>query len=230
MLASGIVFSSQRADLWLELGKVGLQLLAVGIVGGALSAGWKIAEEDRAEARREAELDRERRQDFHSRQLSVFVQVVTAYNGVKAVRRALFSHGFAITRGVLDALQAQGFHDQMARLNELQLVFEAILRELGETNLFGSDTSEIVRELSGVEHHLNEVLRFWQNHGFEIRAGISADEVAKGVEGLLDSRSFGTGVVEPRRRLTEAMHRHLFGIASSADLAALSRLERHSDP
>jgi len=225
MVVIGAVMSDQRRELWLELARVGIQLLAVGIVGGALSAGWKLAEQRRSDRRRDFELELENKREVHERQLATFVQVVAAYNGVKSVRRTLKSLGLKSREGVLDTWQVAGFHAQMARLNELQLVFEAMVRELGETDLFSSDTGTITRELAGIESYLNEVLAVWENHGADIREGSSRAPVADGLRGLLETPLFKNGVVQRRRNLTVAMHNHLFGIVSAVKLVELAQLE-----
>jgi hypothetical protein len=254
----GAVLSEQREELWIEIAKVGIQLLVIGIIGGALSAGWKLAEERRSEQRRLAEeirseqrrlaeeirseerklaeerrsherrqfdLDLETNREIHQRQLGSFMEVVAAYNGVKSVRRTLKSLGLKTHEGVMDELQVAGFHAQMARLNELQLVFEAMVRELGETALFGDDTDAIVTELNGVERYLNRVLEIWEENGSTIRSGSPTAPVAHGLSGLISGSRFASGVVERRQRLTEAMHNHLFGIVSPDKLNELAELE-----
>lgn len=225
MVLLGVLMSEQRNDLWIESAKVGIQLLAVGIVGGGLSAGWKTVEQQRSDRRKDFELILENNREVHERQLATFVQVVTAYNGVKSVRRTLKSLGLTSRTGALDNCQVTGFHTQMSRLNELQLVFEAMVREFGETDLFSSDTPVIIKELSGVGRYLNKVLALWEDHGAEIREGSSLQAVANGLAGLLNTSMFTEGVVQRRRRVTETMHRHLFGIASAATLGELAQLE-----
>jgi hypothetical protein len=118
MVLLGVLMSEQRNDLWMESAKVGIQLLAVGIVGGGLSAGWKMVEQQRSDRRKDFELKLEDKREVHERQLATFVQVVTAYNGVKSVRRTLKSIGLTSRTGALDNWQVTGFHTQMSRLND----------------------------------------------------------------------------------------------------------------
>ena len=229
LLVVGIAVSEQKADVGLEVAKVGLQVLAVGIVGGALAFAWRVEEKRRDERKKRIEQAREERLAIHDRQLAMFLQVVSAYNGVKALRRSLKSLGLKSGEAPLTAWQADGFHEQMGRLNELQLVFEAMVRELGETDLFDSDTAAIVRELSAIEKYLNDVLACWEERGANVRDGSPRAHVASELKDLLDARLFKCGIVSRRRRLTEIMHKRLFGLVSADKLERLAQLEARDD-
>lgn len=229
LLVVGLINSEKRTEVWFEAATAGMQLLVVGILGGTLTAAWKWTEETRADARRDAEAALQTHRDVHQRQLSTFLQVVAAYNGVKAVRRTLRSLGFESTDGTLDFQQADGFHAQMARLNELQLVFEAMVRELMESRLFRADTDTITGHLSQIERHLAAVLRTWEVSGVQVRQGASIATASGGVHSLLNLHAFTDQIVTPRRRLTEAMHKHLFGVASPDQLDALAAMEVEQD-
>jgi membrane protein implicated in regulation of membrane protease activity len=231
---------TNRADeLWLEAGKAGMQLLVLGVLGGLLTAGWQRAAEHRSEertvlaerqqreheeAQRASQRDLERHErrlqrehELHERQLSTFLQVVSAYNGIKAVRRRLTSLGFGKAQPdhVIDEWQAAGFHRSLADLSEYQLVFEAISRELRETRLYGDDSGTMVEDLDAIEKYVNRVVDYWEKHGAEIRPGARSQAATRGVEGIVEYAAFNTGVVVHRRRLTQAMHRHLFKAAGA---------------
>jgi hypothetical protein len=229
LLVVGLINSEKRDEVWFEAATAGMQLLVVGVLGGTLTAAWKWTEETRADARRDAEATLQSRREVHQRQLATFTQVVASYNGVKAVRRTLRSLGFESTDGTLDSQQADGFHAQMDRLNELQLVFEAMVRELSESRLFRADTDTITRHLSQVERHLAGVLRMWEVSGVQVRQGASIAPASSGIHSLLNRDAFTDQIVTPRRRLTEAMHKHLFGVASPDQLEALAALEVEQD-
>ena len=226
MLALGILFSESRDDLWMELSRAGLQLFAVGIIGTALGFVWKQFEQSRSDRRKAEELHLEQQRERYQRQLANFIHIVDAYNGVKAVRRTLMSLGFTAGGGVLSDWQADGFHAQMSRLNELQLIFEAQLRELTESQLFESDTTVIVTELARIEKYLNRVLAIWQDHGSEIHTGTPTIVATTGLNDFLDTCRFKEGVVYPRRRLTAVMCTHLSSTAATAErLAELNNRE-----
>ncbi|GAB2709201.1 hypothetical protein BKA24_002538 [Microbacterium marinum] len=228
------VFTNRPDELWLEAGKAGMQLLVLGVLGGLLTAGWQRGTEQRSAERaelaaqqqrdheaaaRERQTDLEeherrlqRERELHDRQLATFLQVVSAYNGVKAVRRRLKSLGFGDSASLveIDEWQASGFHEAMMQLSEHQLVFEAIARELRETRLFGEDSDSMVADLEAIESYLNKHVDFWEKHGADVRKGIAAGAAARGVHGVVRYSPFEHGVVTHRHRLTESMHRHLF--------------------
>jgi hypothetical protein len=255
LVALSAAFTNRPDELWLEAGKAGMQLLIIGVLGGLLSAGWQRVTQRRAEERADLasslqrsqeEADRHRQSDLeeherrlqhereqHERQLATFLQVVAAYNGVKAVRRRLKSLGFG-DRGSphkIDSWQASGFHDAMARLSEYQLVFEAIGRELRETRLYSDDSDSIIQDLVAMEEYVKRAVDFWERRGGHIRSGTPLNEVASGVRGIVSYTAFDAGVVAHRQRLTQTMHRHLFaGESSSAseDGRATHRVARSS--
>jgi uncharacterized membrane protein YcjF (UPF0283 family) len=68
--------------LWLEVAKAGVQVVAVGVLGGALAAIWQ-----NIRARREREIER------NDKIRAELVSLDALYNDVKAVRRILRSLG-----------------------------------------------------------------------------------------------------------------------------------------
>jgi len=229
LVVLGAVMSPDREDLWLDAAKAGIQLVVAGIVGGALNAAWKVAEERRADQRKTIEAGLQEKREIHERQLAMFVKIVAAYNGVKAVRRTLKSLGLKYPEGTLDSTQVAGFHAQMSRLNELQLVFEAMTRELGETDLFKPDTAPIAKELEAIADYLNNALSIWEDCGWQVREGARKGFVVVGLRPVVDTSQFKSGVVQPRRHLTEAMHRQLFGLVSTEKLKELAEREQNQD-
>jgi len=239
-----VILTNRPEELWLEAGKAGMQLLVLGVLGGLLTAGWQRAAERRGEERakqankqqrdhEEAERERQRdleeherrlqqQRELHERQLAMFLQVVSAYNGLKAVRRRLKSLGFrqSNTARQIDAWQAAGFHEAMARLSEHQLVFEALARELRETQLFADDSNSIAADLDAIEKYVKTVVDFWERHGAEIQSGAPVDRVARGVRTIVSYSAFESGVVVYRQQLTESMHNHLFVLAAGSGPSA----------
>jgi hypothetical protein len=217
-----IIASAQWArlsdDLWLEIAKAVIQVVAVGVLGGALAAAWRnITAKREARARAEAKISDE------------LVSLVTLYNDVKCVRRTIRSLGLDLKTyecsegGTLTAEQAQGFHTQMLILNRLQLGFEAKAKQFGQTDLLGEATAEVVVKLGQIEHHLNGVLTLWEKSGWTIRAGTRIDLVYKGLKPLLRIRDhLRPNVSDPMRRITELVNQQVFGKASKDARTALN--------
>ena len=109
-----------------------IDLLSVGLLGGAIAAAWRFVEADREQKERAAADGLARAQQLHDAQREAFRRVVRCYNAVKSIRRTLRSLGFTANAGSLDQEQADRFREQMLRLNEVQLEFEALTRDLGE--------------------------------------------------------------------------------------------------
>ncbi len=219
LLVVGLALVDERQTVYVELAKSGLQLLVVGLLGSGLAALWRWNDQrrDLRQARQEV-------------QLALFVRLVKSYNEAKAVRRTLRSLGLAQDSGSLDQRQVDGFRDQMMLLNQVQLDFEALTREIGEARLFDENSPEILTELHRIERHLNSALQIWEKGGASIDVGTDVSVVAAGLDGLIgDSAVFRAGVATPRRRATELMQDSLFGRSSEKTRSTLQRLEADSD-
>lgn len=156
----GIVIGMFKTDLddefWLEVARAGVQVLAVVVIGGAVAAAWRYLEQERSDQQKRLADERERQRQLHEQQLAVFRQIVESYNEVKAIRRTLRSIGLREATGTMSETQVGGFRELMMRLNLVQLAFEALKRELGETDFFKEDTAEIVKRLYYIESHLKQ--------------------------------------------------------------------------
>jgi hypothetical protein len=245
---AGIVIGMLKTDLddefWLEIARAGVQVLAVVVIGGAVAAAWRYLEQERSDQQKRLADEREQQRQLHEQQLAVFRQIVESYNEVKAIRRTLRSIGLREATGTMSETQVRGFRELMLRLNVVQLAFEALKRELGETDFFKEDTAEIVKRLYYVESHLNIVLQVWEKDGSAIEVGSDAGFVSLGLVGLIgpskglkerferrNSRttSFKEGVVIHRREITRLIHKHLFGPASGITKYELDQLENDED-
>ena len=94
--ALGWIFSDRTNDLWFEVAKAGIQVVAVGVVGGGLATVWRRLGEMSA---RIDEVEHSRR----DRLASDYSELATLYNQVKAIRRRLGSLG-------LDLKQRESHH------------------------------------------------------------------------------------------------------------------------
>jgi hypothetical protein len=161
--------------LWSEVAKAGIQVVAVGVLGGALAAIWQSIR-----TRRDREIE------CNDKIRAELVSLVALYNDVKVVRRILRSLGLDLKtypdnereqvrqNAQLTEEQARGFHAQMLILSGLQLGFEAKLKQFGQTNFLDDDTVKVVEALSRIEEHLNLVLDLWEQNGRNIREGTAS--------------------------------------------------------
>ena len=147
------ITSGNHSKLGLEAGKAGLNLIVLAVVGTGVTAALqrsaairaesaRAAADEREEGRRRDAEDREadRRRDAEDREerrrdsdyaLGVLRDIIANYNRLKAARRALRAVGLAQPgQGPLSAVQVAELDRQMRALGEVQLAFEAIVREL----------------------------------------------------------------------------------------------------
>lgn len=224
--------SGAWSDLWSDVASAGVGVVAVGVVGGALTAAWKAIE-----ARREAAALTE------EKVRAEFAELIVLYNGVKSVRRALRAlgldakllldpkkveenedkdEGYYVTGEGLQELeaaglaveltreQAAGFQEQMARLNELQLGYEAKKRQFEQADLLGEDRVTVAAKLEGIECWLNRRLDLWEKHGWEIQ-GAKLVTVAPALQPLFRQLEFKEKFSKPMEDLTDLFNAQLFG-------------------
>jgi len=214
--------------LWLEVAKGGVQVVAVGVLGGALALAW-----------REVTARRERQSQRNDKIMTEFVSMVALYNQVKGVRRTLRSLGLDLntrrdpemrqvtkeTASLTDE-QARGFHTQMLILSGLQLEFESKVKQFGESDLLGIHTPNVVDQLGLIENHLNRVLTLWEEDGWTIREGTPLAQVSDGLIDLFRIRGhFGNGVSNPMKEIRKVINQEFFGEATKETQAALKQVE-----
>jgi hypothetical protein len=226
-------------SLWLEVAKAGVQVVAVGVLGGALTAIWQ-----NIRARRDREIEhhektRDREIERNEKIRAELVSLVALYNDVKAVRRILRSLGLDLRtypyadvkqvrkNAVLTEEQARGFHAQMLILSGLQLGFEAKAKQFGQTDFLDDDTGKVVEALRCIEEHLNQVLDLWEEKGWTIREGTALAMVSDGLVKLFRVRDhLRPQVSNQMREITRLINEHVFGGASEATEAVVARLDR----
>lgn len=224
--------------LWLEVAKAGVQVIAIGVAGGALTAAWKALADQRE--REAARMDKIRAE---------FAELITLYNGVKTVRRALRSLGLdaklyldpkevkdnergskgyylrkkgreeltAIGLGVpLTKEQADGFHGQLRILNQLQLGYEARKRQFQQADLLGEDRTKVADTLACIESYLNHLVDPWEQRGWNIHEGTLLNEVSDPLQALYRKRVFRRMFSHRMQRITKVFNEHLFGPPGSA--------------
>lgn len=213
--------SSREGDTWSDISEAGVQVAVITVLGAVVTAAFKYVDERRTR-------DEQRRRAFHD--------VLASYNQVKAVRRNLEALGmfrFDSSRR-LGAEQARELRAQMAALNEAQLSFETIARELEQSGLF-RNLFDIVDQLRTAENYLNKcVVAKWQSNGGEVWEGAGASELAgleldKFIGGHHDGfAAFENRVSTPLDQITDALHEELFGKPTkrARDAARLRKLAR----
>lgn len=224
--------SGAWSDLWSDVASAGVGVIAVGVLGGSLTAAWKSIE-----ARREAAALTE------EKVRAEFAELIVLYNGVKSVRRALRAlgldakllldpkkvkenegkdKGYYVTGEGLKELeaaglavditreQAAGFHEQMVHLNELQLGYEAKKRQFEQADLLGEHRATVAAKLKCIECWLNRRLDLWEKHGWEIQ-GAKLVTVAPALQPLFRQLKFKECFSNPMEDLTDLFNAHLFG-------------------
>jgi hypothetical protein len=166
LIAVALAVANDRDALWVELGKQGMQLLLLAVIGGAVGLAYKSFEQRRESERRE--------RDYR---LGLFHDLVGAYTGVKAARRTLRALGFQKpTASALSAAQADGYRRQMEAINAHQLAIETINFELKERDrVFDEATNRIGDQLERGEEYLQDLIREWECDGVEIKEAATCE-------------------------------------------------------
>jgi hypothetical protein len=151
---------SHHDDLWFELAKTGLTLTAVTVIGTVVNLLTKSADARRASLLSAAEERRALQRRRDDVRVQVLRDIISCYNEVKSVRRNLRALGLCEPKGPLTEDQVIGMRLQMARLNEAQLMFEALKRGTKGTQPFDA-IEDIHSALEQVEKYLNNGLGDW---------------------------------------------------------------------
>ena len=189
-------------DFWFEVAKSGVQLVAVGVLGGALTAVWRTIAIQRELADKEIAEQRQRKIERNDKIRAELLSLVALYNDVKSVRRVLRSLGLDLKtypeaerararQTGLTSEQADGFRAQMLILSKLQLGFESKAKQFGQTDFLDGDTGL--------------VLLLWEQNGWTIRKGTCLGQVSDGLVRLFRVRDhMRPEVSEPLREITPA--------------------------
>jgi hypothetical protein len=165
----GLVLSSQRSDLWLEVAKAGLQLGVIVLVGGAVTYGFNFLESERAT-------------DVHHDEyrLGVIRNLIESYNRIKSARRTLRAYGFRKPQvprpnaQQFTAEQVDAYRKQMLVLVEAQLKLEEISREIkAQPQVFKHSKALEVLIHTG-ESYVNKVIEEWEKCGVDVVTGAHA--------------------------------------------------------
>jgi hypothetical protein len=168
---------SHSGDLFFELAKAGIQLLAIVFFGGAVAAAFRSLD-----ARRD---DRRRLDEYRA---SMVGELLDAYHRAKAVRRNLRAAGFrGPTSGSIAADQIIELRDQMRRLDDAQLTLEKLAREVEtQLTLFHEHGPSISASIRQAEKYLRVVLRDWEKNAPTIKPDAELARVAASLPHLSD--------------------------------------------
>jgi hypothetical protein len=203
-IAMAILFnipSKAKDDLWWSLSRAGVGIAITTVAGAVATGAFQLVDERRGR-------DQERRR--------VFREVVEAYNQVKATRRRMRALGLLNRSDPLLAEEAQELRSIMAMLSDAQLRFEAMAREVDQSDLFAQKDKDVVTTGLGevVNYIRDSVLKKWEYHGARVQAK-AYPSVLKDLElqGFIahESRTFENIVCKPLDSLTEVLCEELFG-------------------
>jgi len=160
-------------ELLVKFSDAGVTVAVITVAGALVTGSFRLLEERRTR-------DQERRRVFH--------EVVDAHNEVKLVRRSLAALGLHNRRPViasgrrqdpLSAEEAKELRAAMARLIGAQLRFEAINREVGQSDFFRRK-GDVSKVLGDVEGYLNKhVVDKWEDYGSAIWADARPETIER---------------------------------------------------
>jgi hypothetical protein len=168
---------SRSSELWFEVAKAGLQLLAIAVLGGAVAWAFRSLDAGRD--------DRRRRDEYLA---SVANDLWDAYNRIKAVRRRLIAAGFrkrdaGLSSEPLTEEQVAELRGQMIELIDAQLMLERLARGVEtQPSLYSPSGKEIGSSLRRAERYVNDAIDDWETCGRKIEAGRDMDTVKQLLE------------------------------------------------
>ena len=189
--------SQDHPRLLLEAGKAAIQLIGIGVIGGALAQLWKAREEDRAAAR-----------EGEDKRALLVRELRAAYFAAKAARRALQSVGFADSSqtrssSFWDQERLGIYRQQMAELNRAQLLLEGLAVEVGLWPEAFSEPTVLGQHIATLENGMRKVSKEYERSGLALSS--SASQYAGHLDVLVaflayaGPGGFGATVVDPYR-------------------------------
>lgn len=201
-------------DLWFEVAKAGVQVVAVGVVVGGLAAFWRYLNDESA---RQHDIEHRRQEHLESD----YAKLVSLYNEVKAIRRRLSSLGLDLqqrhsqhphpSNGRLTTEQASGFHTELLLLNDAQLGFEDILRGTRVSDLLGDCRGPVIEELDKIQSYLNSIVSGWERRASGVVVDAELAPVSELLQPLFRKNCFRPGISDRFDRITKAYNTSLFG-------------------
>lgn len=159
-------------------------------------------------------------------QARLFREVVTAYNGIKSVRRTLRAEGFrkpeesgehAMPNGDdrLSADDVAAYNTRMRSLIESQLSVERVAREVRAQPTWFERSQELQRDLKILEEYVAEITDEWEKTDGRITEGANPSDVhsLKRLQGFLEQKGarFKEEAADPLFRIEEGIRTDLYG-------------------
>jgi hypothetical protein len=228
--------AAKRNDLWFEVARSGIQLLAVTLVGLGVTYIFKSVDEKRARKLQKTDEDRARKERDDQLRLDILQEILVSYAQVKGVRRELRAIGLRLPDSEPEQIvplgeeEVKAWRAQMMLLIQAQLAIETINRHLTERRLFDQN-EKIATELGCVEKYLNEgigecnletcdgkhgrVISEWQKIGWRARAPVDGATIMrfKHLGGFIGTTkdSFGPNAADKLDEIVKDVREEVYG-------------------
>jgi hypothetical protein len=238
---------TDRVPLWTEVGKTGLQVAVVVLLGAVVNTTLKHQEELRADGRkRQEELRANHRKDLEAlrddrRRLndyrqSILLELRTAYEDLKRVRRELRVDGFTDRDGrdpgCLDGDRRGVYHAHMRKVSDAQLALEEVVTKLGTL----PDGEKLGWSVQSMAKYVDELVGEWEESDKvdEVRTfgwlmGFTGEPQRVGnnqTDATVPPREFVPGVTKHYKVVVGALQSDI--LKKSLDVVAPSRVEAGS--
>ncbi len=148
----GVLFADDQHKVALAAATAGIQLGAITVIGAVVTQALRDYNDAREDQRR-----------LNEYRMTVFRDTVDAYNSVKTVRRTLRALGLAVqSDDPLSPEQVIDFNAQMSALNEAELSFEKIEREVGAQKQTFASAWAHIQDVKDCQTYLRGVLDVWE--------------------------------------------------------------------
>jgi hypothetical protein len=208
-----------------ELAKGLIQLGLVALVGAALSLlvdqnrtsrerAEKERDRDRQAAEKEADLQRERREYRMELIKATLGRATASYSAVKRSRRLMRALAIIESDGAASKrVMAKPYDAQMIEINNAQLEFENLARDVETSAPLFSDVGAVTRALDGLEKYLNRIITEYEKERRHFTGDppqLDLDQLPH-LAGFLAPRSpdFRAQVLLPLIRVQEALRADL---------------------
>jgi len=224
LVVVGALLASEGEKLAIgpELVKAGIQVGAVALIGAGVAHVLRV-EEVKRQGEREAEaarrvderegeaaaLEEKRRKDEY--RARVLHDLVSAYNGVKCVRRLLRAHGFRRTASdrAMTTEDIADFSTRMESLTQSQLQFEGVAREVLARREWFADPDALVAKINSVEKYFARSIQNWEDTDGDLVIGARLSRIHSLVDlqkFVADSdEGFREGAADPMREIEDML-------------------------
>jgi hypothetical protein len=170
-MAFGIAWSqmdaTQRAAIWPDLAKAGMQTVVVAVAGALVTVALKMMEEQRAVSQKAQDVEREDRERRNTYRLELVRRLRKAYTDIKRARRRLETAGFRHGLGPVPAPSLAIYAKALTALTEAKLEIEAINEELEAGVEVPGSVQQIKDRLKLIENYLDaQAIEEYRTHAY----------------------------------------------------------------